>query len=62
MGLQSLVLKWENYQYTTYNGYNYIRIRGSFIKTENEKFLTLLVQSDDQRIGVIISLPSICLT
>lgn len=59
MGVQSLVLKWENYQYAVYEGYNYIRIRNSFLQFEDECFTIILVQSDDEGIGIVLAIPSI---
>eukprot|EP00826_Nyctotherus_ovalis_P016400 TRINITY_DN14745_c0_g1_i2.p1 TRINITY_DN14745_c0_g1~~TRINITY_DN14745_c0_g1_i2.p1 ORF type:complete len:148 (-),score=38.61 TRINITY_DN14745_c0_g1_i2:393-836(-) len=57
-GVQSLVLKWKNCQYAICEGHNYVRIRGEFFKSEDEKFVTVLVQSDDEAIGVLLAIPS----
>ena len=42
----------------TYNRYNYIRTKGNFLQSEDDKFVTILVQSDDESIGVLLALPS----
>ena len=57
--MQSVVLKWENYQCITYKGYNYLRIRGEFLLSEDDDFTVTLIQSDDDKIGIIIVIPSI---
>jgi len=59
IGIQSLVLKWASYQHVEYNGYNYIRIRGDLLLSEDEKFSTVLLQSDDNGIAILIDVPSI---
>lgn len=55
--MQSLVLKWTNYQHISYNGFNYVRIKGNFVITEDENFTMILIQSDDDAIGILISVP-----
>lgn len=56
--MQSLVLKWKNCQYATCEGHNYVRIRGEFFKSEDENFVTVLVRSDDEAIGILLAIPS----
>ncbi len=57
--MQSLVLKWNNYQCVKHEGYNYLRIRGNFVISEGGEFTTILVQSDDEGIGVLIAVPKV---
>jgi len=53
------VLKWKNYQHVEYEGYGYVRIRREFLQSEDDKFITILVQSDCEAIGVLLAIPSI---
>ena len=53
------MLKWKNYQHVEYEGYGYVRIRREFLQSEDDKFITILVQSDCEAIGVLLAIPSI---
>jgi hypothetical protein len=59
-GIQSLVLKWSNYECVTHGGYNYVRIKANFAVSNGEHFTIALVQSDDDGIGVFLAIPSTC--
>lgn len=59
MGIQSLALKWCNYEFATYTGYKYARVKSHFVLTDSANYTIALVQSDDETIGIIIAIPSI---
>ena len=57
-GIQSLVLKWTNYDFVSFESYNYVRVKKDFIFSETDKYTIALIGTDDNNIGVVILIPS----